>query len=158
MSYVRLIADHSLTSLAIRGFLHESFSHVGFKMDDETWLDCRWGIGDSDGVRIRPAGSVHDCAHVDFTFDGIEDAIIYGKSLIGTKYDLSDIAGFVFDPAIHDPHKLICSRFVIECAAKIGNPLFDEAVSFWNIPPGWFPASMPRGKKILDLWPTDLKL
>jgi len=42
MAYVRICADDSITSLAIRGTLHSMFSHVGYKLDDETWLDCRW--------------------------------------------------------------------------------------------------------------------
>jgi len=118
MSYIRLVADHSIASLGIRAALHEMFSHVGFKLDDETWLDCRWGIGKSDGVRIRPADSIDDTCHYDFQVDGLDEAIEYGATLVGTKYDLSNIAGSVFDTRLHNPRELICSRFVAECMAE----------------------------------------
>lgn len=158
MAYVRAVADGSITSILIRGHLHDLFSHVGFKMDDEQWLDCRWAMGKSDGVQIRAADSVHDTRHYDFTFAGIEDAIAYGKTLIGTKYDLSNIEGLVFDPAIHDPHRLICSRFVQECAVKVGNPLFNPKVPFWEIVPGFYPLALPQGYNELDRFPKDLVL
>lgn len=157
MPYVRVVAEHNIVSDAIR-LTGDLFSHIGFRLDDETWLDCRFSLDkDKDGVRIRPADSLHDFRHVDFTFDGIEQAIAFGRTLIGTHYDLSDIAGFVFDPALHDPNKLICSRFVQECSENTGKmPLLGPWVKAWHVRPAHFPFSPVI--KILDVYPKNLQL
>ena len=161
MAYARVIAAHDIPNALIRAYLHAQFGHALYVLDErgaegeELALQCVWPAG----VEIVGLRTVKDFRHVDFTFDGIEDAIAYGKTLLGAKYDLSNIAGFVFDPALHNPNELICSRFLVETAAYgAKNPLFDPQISFWHIAPGVLPACYPRGKKILDVWPVGLLL
>lgn len=156
MAYVRMVADNSLTSKVIRWELKDMFSHVGFKLDDEQWLDCRL----DGGVQIRPANSVDDTVHIDFTFPNIEQAIVYGKTLIGTKYDIVNILQFV-DPSFSvDSHKLICSRFVRECAEYVKCPLLNPTVPDYHIAPAHFvfPIGVVSGVTELDRWPKDLQL
>lgn len=160
MSYVRVVAEKQIPNFLIRMFLHEPFGHVLFVLDEKDErgiakvLQCTW----PEGVEITTLDKVKDFRHVDFTFDGIDDAIAYGKTLVGRKYDLSNILGFVFNSRIHDPNRLICSRFIVECAKQIGNPLFDPAVSSYHVPPSWLIAAWPRGKKILDVYPKDFDI
>lgn len=156
MAYVRMIADNSLTSDVIRWELKDLFSHVGFKLDDERWLDCRL----DGGVKIRPANSIDDTRHIDFTFPGIEAAIEYGKQLVGTQYDIGNILEFV-DPSFPvDHHKLICSRFVRECAADAKCPLLNPTIPDYHVAPAHFifPIGAVPGVVELDRWPKDLKL
>lgn len=154
--YVRMVADDSITSNTIRFVLHEMFSHVGFKLDDETWLDCRLG----GGVQIRPADSVKDTRHLDFTFPGVEKAAAFGKTLIGTPYDVGNIFNFLDPGWPINRHQLICSRFVRLCAREAGFPLINPAISDYQVAPAHFiyPVGVVPGVTELDRWPRDLLL
>lgn len=162
MPYVRIVAEHGFASEVIRGWTGDLFSHIGFRLDEGPdggdWLDCRFSLDRAeDGVRIRPGNSLQDFRHVDFTFRGIEDAITYGRTLLGTHYDVSNILGMAFDPTLHDPSDLICSRFVQECSEHTAfPPLLNPAVRTWHVRPAHFVFS--PNIEILDLWPADLQL
>jgi len=157
MAYVRIVRDDSITSQAIRWTLHEQFSHIGFKMDDERWLDCRL----DGGVQIRAANSIIDTAHIDFTFPGIESAIEYGKTLIGTKYDVGNIFHFLDSHWPINQHQLICSRFVRECAREGAKfALINPSIEDYQIAPGHYiyPIGVVPGVNELDRYPMDMKL
>lgn len=130
---VQLVADDSLVSEAIQFWSHSQFSHAGFRTQDGAWLDCRL----DGGVQIRPAGSYRPTRFATFTFPGIEQAIDYGRELIGRKYDECNILGMVINPALHDPNREICSRFVQECSEHTPfAPILNPAVKCWHVMPG----------------------
>lgn len=157
MAYVRIIRDHSITSDTIRFMLHEQFSHIGYKLTGtDEWLDCRL----DGGVNIRPADSVRDTAHVDFTFPGIEQAIEYGKTFIGKEqYDIGNIINFIDPRWPIDPHKGICSRF-LRFTSKLTCGLINPSIADYEIAPAHFlfPIGAIAGVEELDRWPKDLKL
>ena len=126
------MAEHDVANFIIREYLHNLFGHCFFVMDDGNVLQCRW----PQGVEIRPLAKEKDFRHVDFTFDGIEKAIEHGKTLVGTKYDLKDILGIAFDSELHDPSRMICSRFIADCASAANNTLLNPAIPSWHVAPG----------------------
>lgn len=163
MAYARIIAEHEIPNALIRGFMHEMFGHALYVLDDVNdkgvglVLQCTW----PNGVEIVSLDQVRDFRHYDFTFPGIEEAIAYGKTLIGTKYDLRNIEGFMFDPSLHDPNRLICSRFLIETSSvgqqKVGaKPLLNPAIAFWHVDPSHLMFSPEITE--LDRWPKTLQL
>lgn len=155
MSYIRLIRDNSITSNAIRFMLHEQFSHIGFKMDDDRWLDCRL----DGGVQIRAADSAIDTAHIDFTFPGLNEVIKAAMADIGTAYDVGNIFNFLDPKWPINKNQLICSRFVRKwTATKL--QLINPSIPDWEVAPAHFLfcIGVVAGVVELDRWPKDLKL
>lgn len=119
MVQIRFIAQPGFVSDAIKVVSRApSISHVEFLTPEGTYI----GAHAPGGIQERPASYCVPVWERRYSLPATEDAstalIAEARSLIGTKYDLADILGLVFQSGLHDPTRLICSEFVYRLLAK----------------------------------------
>jgi hypothetical protein len=96
------------------------------------------------GVQIRPYNYCRPTREEWYTAPHIEDAYEFGKTLIGSKYDLSDILGIGADEDWHTDGRYICSEYIAYSGEfrlipggveKVIDPWLNSTTPTWHVTP-----------------------
>lgn len=124
--YVRGYNGQGFGSGFIRWFTFGTYSHVSLRFVIDGIDEEIESIQGSGVIRHKPY------SHDEKSFDEfvvpcsdvqVLDAHINVLSLIGSKYDLAGIWGFMRRKNNHDPYKWFCSELVAYALYKIGYPI-----------------------------------
>lgn len=130
---VRFILNRGFTSRTIARVTGSLFSHVEFGTPDGTWIGAHIG----DGIQERAANYCNPIREyvyeIPCTDAQQKTALCWMRSRIGTKYNVKDIVGLLFQVrSLRSPHRYICSQFVIDGLLE-----FFGAGRVLNVLPEW---------------------
>lgn len=120
---IRFIRNAGFTSSAIAKLTGSLFSHVEFGTPKGTWI----GAHIHGGIQERPADY---CKPVlEYVYDvpctpaQARKHLAWMRSQIGTKYNVKDIIGLMFQcRTLTKPHAYICSQFYADGMLRIFGP------------------------------------
>lgn len=130
---VRFILNRGFTSQAIARVTGSLFSHVEFGTPSGTWIGAHIG----DGIQERAANYCNPIREFVYDLPCTDDeavrALALMRSKIGTKYNVKDIVGLLFEVrSLRSPHRYICSQFVTEGLLEVfGAPLVLNVLPEW---------------------------
>lgn len=130
---VRFIRGNGFVSDAIARLTGSLFSHVEFGTPEGTWIGAHIG----GGIQERPADyckpRLEYVYEIPCTPEQQADALAWMRSRIGTKYNVTDIAGLALQMrSLRNPHQYICSQFCCEGLLR-----FFGAAAVLNVLPEW---------------------
>jgi hypothetical protein len=116
---VRFIYDSGFISAAIARITGSLFSHVEFGTPEGTWI----GAHASGGIKERAADyckPIREYVYeIPCTNAQEQEALLWMRSNIGTKYNLADIVGLLLQArSMRSPNRLICSQFCTQGLLK----------------------------------------
>lgn len=130
---IRFIRGTGFVSDAIARLTGSLFSHVEFGTPEGTWI----GAHLRGGVQERPAGyckpTLEYVYDVPCTNAQLADHLVWMRSRVGAKYDVSDIVGLAFQVRkLHKLNAYICSEFYALGMLRIFGPY-----RFLNVKEAW---------------------
>lgn len=130
---VRFIASRGFVGASIRALTGSLFQHVEFGTPEGTWIGAHW----QHGIQERPAD--YCVCTREYVYEipcekAQQDALVaWARGQIGTKYNLKDIAGLLFqNRSLTSPHRYICSQFCTD-----GLLMIFGAARVLNVLPDW---------------------